>query len=40
MALLVWGAILDGRDQRAYEEAEREKAKLEDGRRLRAIDAA
>lgn len=40
MALLVWGAILDGRDQRAYEDAEREKAKLEEGRRLHAVDAA
>ena len=40
MALLVWGAILDGRDQRAFEEAEKEPAGRGAERQLRAVDAA
>ncbi len=39
MALLVWGAILDGRAQREFEEAERE-AQRNDRRRLNIVDAA
>jgi len=40
MALLVWGAILDGRDQRAFEESEKEVAEHGNGKHLRAVDAA
>ncbi len=40
MALLIWGAILDGRDQREFEAAERESVQGKDGTRLRVVDAA
>ena len=40
MALLVWGAILDGRDQRDFEQAEREATQRKDDRRLRSVDDA
>jgi len=40
MALLVWGAILDGRDQRAFEEAERATARAKDENRLHVVEAA
>jgi hypothetical protein len=40
MSLLIWGAILDGRAQRAFKEAEREAAEREEGRRLHVVDAA
>ena len=40
MALLIWGAILDGRDQRDFEEAEQRAAQHRDARRLRSVDAA
>lgn len=39
MALLIWGAVLDGRAQREFEEAERE-AQPKDGKRLHFADAA
>jgi len=39
MALLVWGAILDGRTQREFEEAARRSAE-KDGTQLRVVDAA
>ena len=40
LALPIYGAILDGRDQRTFEEAQREAARDEDGARLHAVDAA
>ncbi len=40
MALLVWGAILDGRAQREFEEAEEQSAEQERARRLHVVDAA
>ena len=40
MALLIWGAILDGRAQREYEEAEQRAAQRRDRGRLRPVDAA
>lgn len=39
LALLVWGAILDGRAQREFEQ-ERQSAQDGERRRLQAIDAA
>jgi hypothetical protein len=38
MALLVWGAILDGRAQQEFEEAERQVQRTDE--RLHAVDAA
>jgi hypothetical protein len=40
MALLAWGAILDGRYQREHEEAQRETARQKDEKRLHAVEAA
>jgi len=40
MALLVWGAILDGHYQREFEEAERQRPGEKSGGRLHAVDAA
>ena len=37
MALLVWGAVLDGRDEQARLDAERDNARQKD---LRVVDAA
>ena len=40
LALPIYGAILDGRDQRVFEEAQREAARDADSARLNAVDAA
>lgn len=40
LALPIYGAILDGRDQRRFEEAQREASRDEHEGRLHAIDAA
>ena len=40
LALPIYGAILDGRDQRTFEEAQREAARDADSARLNAVDAA
>ena len=39
MALLIWGAVLDGRDEHARLEADREAA-TKDQRTIRVVDAA
>jgi hypothetical protein len=40
LALPIYGAILDGRDQRRFEEAQRRASRDEEKGRLHAIDAA
>ena len=40
LGLLIWGALLDGRAQRAFEEAQREAAQRNDRERLRTVRAA
>jgi hypothetical protein len=40
MALLVWGAVLDGRDQRAFEESQRAAAREREESQLHVVDAA
>lgn len=40
MTLLVWGAVLDSRDQRAFEEDQRAAARERDQQRLHVVDAA
>ena len=40
LALPICGAILDGRDQRSFEEAERHASRDEESGRLHVIDAA
>jgi hypothetical protein len=40
MALLIWGAVQDGRDQREYERAESDTAQRRLGETLHVVDAA